>query len=309
MSYKSKKLKKSRINQLKYRLGLVKTALLQKTKALLQQIGQKEESMRLPQTVAIMEFLRAKNKILRQNNQKINEWVDNYVNECILNGRPVDILTQWYLSKDLEIRYRARGNQFTPLKTELELVQKEIPKIIQAFLKNGVTVNWWITFNNSFLDRGRISDDISDKYIGMVKNISQLENILFINWEKEILGERAKPNMEVLNNFFSFVSKKAFEIDFKNLLERVKKYPDFDKTEEELRKEVQYKIACEAEEGRFILSNDSPFSDGRFILIPLEFPERYIFFSILVPDFKKRVMSVLKPYPWRLDATNLQYEM
>ncbi|MBI2635606.1 MAG: hypothetical protein HYW79_03660 [Parcubacteria group bacterium] len=309
MSYKSKKIKKNRFNQLKYRFGLVKTALLQKIKVLLQQLRQKEEPMRMPQTVAIMEFLRTKNKTLRSNNQKINEWVDNYINDCILNGKSVDILTQWCLSKDLEIRYRTQGNQFIPLKTESKLIQKEIPQIIQIFLKNGVTVNWWITFNNSFLDRGRIESDISDKYIKMIQGISQLENILFINWEKEILKEGAKPNAGVLNDFFSFVSRKAFEIDFKNLLERVTKYPDFDKTEEELRIEAQYKIACEAEEGRFLFSSDAPLSNGQFILIPLEFPERYVFFSTLVPDFKKRIMSVLKPYPWRLDADNLQYEV
>ncbi len=309
MSYKSKKIKKNRINQLKYKLGLVKTALLQKINVLSQQLKRKEEPMRLPQTLAIMEPLRTKNKMLRQNNQKINEWVDDYINDCILNGRPVDILTQWCLSKDLEIRYRVQGNQFIPLKTELELVQEKIPQIIQIFLKNGVAVNWWITFNNSFLDRGRIADDISDKYIEMIKNIKQLDDVILVNWEKEVLGGRAKPNKRVLNDFFSFVSRKAFEIDFKNLLERVKKYPDFDKTEDELRKEVQFKIVCEAEEGRFMFSNNSPFPDGQFILIPLEFPERYVFFSTLAPDFKTRIVSILKPYPWRLDSANLRYEM
>lgn len=302
MSYKSKKIKKNRFNQLKYQFGLVKTALLQ-------QLQRREEPMRMRQTVAIMEFLRIKNKALRQNNQKINEWVDNYINDCILNGRTIDILTQWCLSKDLEIRYRAQGNKFIPLKTELELVQKEIPQIIQIFLKNGVAVNWWITFNNSFLDRGRVADDISGKYTGMIKSISQLENILFINWEEEVLGERAKPSVEVLDNFFSFVERKAFEIDFKNLLERVKKYPDFNKTEEELKKEAQFKISCEAEEGRFLFSNDSLLPNGQFILIPLEFPERYVFFSTLSPEFKTRIVSVLKLYPWRLDSANFQYEI
>lgn len=309
MSYRSKKIKKNRFNQLKYQFGLVKTALLQKIKVFLQQLRQKEEPMRLLQTVSIIEFLRSKNKMIRPNNQKINEWVDDYINECILNGRPVDILTQWCLSKDLEIRYKIQSNLFIPLKTELELIQKEITQIIQIFLKNGVAVNWWITFNNSFLDRGRIASSISDKYIEMIKNIKQPDSVILVDWEKEILSGRAKPNEGVLSNFFSFVSRKAFEIDFQNLLERVKKYPDFDKTEDELKKEVQFKIACEAEEGKFLFSNNSPFPNGQFILIPLEFPERYVFFSTLAPDFKKRVASILKPYPWRIDASNLKYEM
>ena len=309
MSYKSKKIKKNRFNQLKYKLGLVKTALLQKIKVLLQQLWREEGDMRLPQTIKIMEFIRSKNKMLRSNNQKVNEWVDNLVDFCILNGKPIDILTQWCLSKDLEVRYRTQGNRFIPLKTELDLIQKQIPRIIQIFDDNGVSINWWVTFNNSFLDRGRIAEDMAEKYIEMIKSLSQMNNIVFIDWEKEVLGKRAKPNEDVLNDFFSFVSERAFEIDFKNLLERVRKYPDFNKTEDELRKEAQFKIACEAEEGRFLVSEDSPFTSEQFILIPLEFPERYVFFSTLVSDFKKRVVSILKPYPWRLDVDDLKYEV
>ena len=225
--------------------------------------------MRLPQTIKIMEFIRSKNKMLRSNNQKVNEWVDNLVDFCILNGKPIDILTQWCLSKDLEVRYRTQGNRFIPLKTELDLIQKQIPRIIQIFDDNGVSINWWVTFNNSFLDRGRIAEDMAEKYIEMIKSLSQMNNIVFIDWEKEVLGKRAKPNEDVLNDFFSFVSERAFEIDFKNLLERVRKYPDFNKTEDELRKEAQFKIACEAEEGRFLVSEDSPFTSEQFILIPL----------------------------------------
>ncbi|KKR13213.1 MAG: hypothetical protein UT43_C0048G0001 [Parcubacteria group bacterium GW2011_GWC1_39_29] len=306
MSYKSKKLKKGKFNLLKYELGRIKLALLEKARALLQ----KEGRMRLPQVARVMEYLRLRNKDLNPNNQKIDEWVDNYIQQCILNGQKVDILTQWCLSKDLEFRYQIQGNQFTPLNGEIELIQREILQIVKIFADNGIGVNWWITFNGAFLDRGRISAELAKQYADMLREITKSPEVILMDWEQEILsGNRPQPNQKVLDNFFGVVSRKAFDIDFTNLLDRVKKYPDFSKTEEELMKESQFKIACEAEEGRLLLSPNSPFPYGQFILVPLEFPERYVFFAVLAPEFKKRIASIVKSYPWRMDADSLNYEL
>ena len=291
---------------LKYELGRIKLALLEKARALLQ----KEGRMRLPQVARVMEYLRLRNKDLNPNNQKIDEWVDNYIQQCILNGQKVDILTQWCLSKDLEFRYQIQGNQFTPLNGEIELIQREILQIVKIFADNGIGVNWWITFNGAFLDRGRISAELAKQYADMLREITKSPEVILMDWEQEILsGNRPQPNQKVLDNFFGVVSRKAFDIDFTNLLDRVKKYPDFSKTEEELMKESQFKIACEAEEGRLLLSPNSPFPYGQFILVPLEFPERYVFFAVLAPEFKKRIASIVKSYPWRMDADSLNYEL
>ena len=306
MSYKSKKLKKGKFNLLKYELGRIKLTLLEKARALLQ----KEGRVRLPQVARVMEYLRLRNKDLNPNNQKIDEWVDNYIQQCILNGQKVDILTQWCLSKDLEFRYQIQGNQFTPLNGEIELIQREILQIVKIFADNGIGVNWWITFNGAFLDRGRISAELAKQYADMLREITKSPEVILMDWEQEILsGNRPQPNQKVLDNFFGVVSRKAFDIDFTNLLDRVKKYPDFSKTEEELMKESQFKIACEAEEGRLLLSPNSPFPYGQFILVPLEFPERYVFFAVLAPEFKKRIASIVKSYPWRMDADSLNYEL
>ena len=266
--------------------------------------------MRLLQVARIMECLRLRNKGLCPNNQKIDEWVDNYIQRCILEGQKVDILTQWCLSKDLETRYQIQGNKFEPLQSEIDLLQREIPQILKIFTDNRVGINWWITFNGAFLDRGRISTELAKQYADMLKEIIKSPEVILMDWEQEILGgNRPQPNQMVLDNFFGVVSKKAFDIDFANLLDRVKKYPNFSKTEEELRKESQFKIACEAGEGLLLLSPDSPFPGGQFILAPLEFPERYVFFAVLAPEFKKRMASIVKSYPWRLDADNLSYEL
>ena len=304
MSYKNKKTKKNIINQLKRRIGLIKIVLLKlKTKFI-----KKEVKMQLPQTRSIMQSLRERSKTIRSNNLKINDWVDEYINKCILNGKPVEILTQYCLSKDLEKRFEIQGNQFLPLPAELEMFNKTIPSVLKLFARSNVSVDWYITFNDSYLDRGRVSDSIVEEYSKMIENLGEgLNSVTFYNWEKDILGGRPEPNTEVLESFFKYVSRQAFELDMKNLLERVKQYSDFTKTEEELRRELMFKIACEAEEGRFIFCPEAPFSYGDILITPLESPERLVFFETLAPDFQKRIVPILKLYPWRMDADNLKY--
>ena len=102
MSYQKKKVKKNIINQLRRKFGVIKSVLLRKLKL----FNQKKEGNVLQQTKTIMEWLRARSRTIRQNNLRINEWVDEYVEGCILNGKPVEILTQYCLSKDLEMRYQ-----------------------------------------------------------------------------------------------------------------------------------------------------------------------------------------------------------
>jgi hypothetical protein len=295
MSYKNKKTKKGIINQLKRKIGLIRIALLRKIKSL----NKKQITMQ-QQTRTIMAILRERARLIRKNNLRISEWVDNYLDECILNGKPVEILTQYCLSKDLEVRYETQGKVFIPLPKECEMFKKIIPSIIKTFKENGLAINWYITFNNSFLDRGRVSNDIIDNYISMIRELVMNDEIVLLDWEKDILGKRPSPNLEVMTNFEKLVSQKAFNIDMQNLLNRVKQYPDFSKTETDLKIEAKFK-------GRFIFSKESPFSEGNILITPLEFPERLVFFETLVPDFQKRILPILDLYPWRMDANKLYY--
>jgi hypothetical protein len=99
------------------------------------------------------------------------------------------------------------------------------------------------------------------------------------------------------------VPEKAFEYDFQNLVGGFGGYYA-GASEEFLRDIAKFKIACEAEEAKYLTGENSPFENGEFLLVPLEFSERNIFFNILVPDYSKRTIAVLKPYPWRMDEVN-----
>jgi len=294
MSYQSRKKKKDFLSQIKYKIGLAKIALLQKFKT-------RRKNMRLRQTNAVMSFLREKAKIIRPNNLRINEWVDDYVNRCALEGKSVEILTQLCISKDLEMRYQGQGDQFVPTKKERLLFEKEIPQVFCAFQKSGIALNWWITFNQSYLDSGRISDDIRSAYADMISKLAeplvQQGWLMVADWEADILMKRSESSKEVLANINRFVKPDALQLEIQRHSAWAREEAGLTQSDDELRRDVYFQIACEAEEGRYLMS-DAPF--GEFVLMPLEAPERYDFFVLLTPTFKQRIVAALPPYPWRL---------
>ena len=302
MSYKKKKFKKDIINQLKRRVGLIIIVLFKKINKLIK----KEAQMQQYQTRNIMKWLRDRARTIRPNNLKINEWVEEYIDQCILNGKPVEILTQFCLSKDLEVRYQVQGNRFVPIKAENKLFIEEIPLILGYFKSSGISVNWCITLNRSYLDSGRIVDiDIENQYQSMIQSLiekSGISDILLMNWEDDLLKGRPKPNSLVQNNVFEFISDTAFQIDLERHTAWVRNDAKLVQTDAQIEEDLRFQIACEAEEGRLLMSNTSPFSNAQFILVPFELPERYVFFKTLAPDFQKRIVPILKPYPWRMDV-------
>ena len=217
MSYKKKKIKKSKFNQLKYKFGQIKLALLERARALFQ----KEGRMRLPQTQKIMEALRFLNQGVVRNNKKIDEWVDGYVNDCILNGQPVEILLQWCSGLGLDKRMERQGGQFIPLPAEIDLIQKQIPRIIKIFTERGVGVSWIITFSRSYIERRRLLDGPFSAYMTMIKDLARGikeldENVMFLDWDE--LAGNIQPNQEILEKFGQFVSKNAMEYEIRTFL-------------------------------------------------------------------------------------------
>lgn len=300
MSYKKKKVKKNILNQLKRKLGLINIVLSKKIKSFK---TKKEDQMQQRQTTALMKWLRDRAKIIRSNNMKINDWVGEYIDDCVLNGKPVEILTQFCLAKDLEIRYQRQGDQFVPTKAERTVFLEEIPQAIEVFKSNGIALNWTVTLNRSYLDGGRISRQIENEYqamIGALIEESGVSDVILFNWEDDILCGRPTASALVQSNIFDFVSRGSFVIDLERHMSWVRNDTDIIQTDKQVEDDLKFKIACEAEEGRYLLSPESPFQNGQFILVPLEVSERYVFFGILAPDFQKRLVPILKPYPWRL---------
>jgi len=212
MSYKNKKQKKNLFSQIKYRLGLAKIVLFK----FIQKVERRND-MLLPQTRTLMSWLRNRKTIIRSNNINVNEWVDSYVNQCVLQGKSIEMLTQFCISKDLEVRYRDQGDAFVPTKKERLLFEKEIPLVADAFRRNGVAFDWWITFNQSYLDSGRIDPAIQKAYTEMIAALAAplIQNgwLILADWEIDILGKRPEPNGTVFANVGRFVQPDALQLE------------------------------------------------------------------------------------------------
>lgn len=249
-----------------------------------------------------MAFLREQNRTVRPNNLKINEWMDGYLDRCCANGEPVTILTQWCISKDLEARCQDQGGVFVPTKKERRIFDTEIPQVAGIFQANGFRLNWWITFNRSYLNSGRIAPALEAEYKEMItslaKPLTRSDSLLVADWEEDVLGKRPEPNASILTSVGRFVAPKALELEVKRHSAWAREEAGLQQSDDELRQDVFRQIACEAEEGRLLDRAESPL--GEFILIPLEVPERYDFFLLLAPDFRRRIVAVLPSYPWRL---------
>lgn len=261
-----------------------------------------EQAVYLPGTRSILEFLRERSRDVRANNKKVEEWVGKCINEQILRGEPVTVLTQWCVSKDLEERFREQGGEFVPTKQERRLFEKSIPDIANAFQENGVRLSWIITLNRSYLDSGRIDGGVEKEYLEMLQRLaSPLTEegwLLLLNWEEDVLGGRPEPDVEVLASVEELVPPGALALEIKRQAAWAREDAGLEQTDAEVQKDVYFQIACEAREGAFLDGVDSPF--GEFILIPLEAPERYEFFTIKAPEFKRRIVAALPPYPWRV---------
>ena len=253
-------------------------------------------------TERLIGFLSERSRLVRTNNPRIGSWARNYLERCLANGEAVTILSQWCISKDLEERWKKQGDVFLPTAGEVALFRREIPAVLAAFRREGLMIGWWLTLNRSYLDSGRITKGIEDRYKKMIEELAMPlgQDLLLVDWEDEVLGGRPGPSIEVMANLNAYVPPGAFEVELRRHSTWTKE-AGLRLTPAQLEGEVRHQVACEAEEGRFLLSRESPFPGGEFILIPLEAAERYDFFTLLAKGFKERIVTALPFYPWRLE--------
>jgi hypothetical protein len=301
MSYKKKKMKKSFLNRLIYRYGKVKNVLLKNYSKIIR----KEGSGMFPKTCAIMDVLSQKRIQARKDGMRIDrEWVSGYIDECVRYGKKVVLLTQCCISKDLEVRYARQGDSFIPTEREVLLFEKEIWRIWEVFNDNGVAIDWWFTFNRSTLECGQVRSDVEKKFKEMVSMLSERAQkagwLSVADWEDDIIGGKPPLSEEVLRNIDAYVPQKLFAREFDRHAAWARDDAGLSQTDVELKRDVRLRIAYEAEEGKMLVVDKFPFDN--FLLLPLESPEQYFFFELLAPDFRKRIVPVLKLYPWRLRA-------
>ena len=254
------------------------------------------------QVEKVMTKLRERAKIIKPNNLKINEWVDQYLRECMLSGKPINILTPWCASSMLKRRFREGENKFIPTKKELRILKEEMPNIISLFDQNGFRLNWWVTFNKTFVDSVGIPiDEYKTMIVGLNPDVSK--KVTFADWEKDILGKKVEPDLDVLNNFTKYLPKSYLDLRINQLkLWMERREVEWRKTDEELQADIVYATACEVREAKIMIFENPIFGKEDFILILIEEAEDYDTFTTFIKDFKKRIVPVLSINPWRMNS-------
>src|SRR3990167_2471327 len=112
-------------------------------------------------TTEVMEALRERNRLLGKGNKRIDEWVE------------VTLLTQWCVSKELEVRYQAQEGCFMPTKQEQVLFGTAMPWLANLLESHGFRRTWWFTFNRNCLESGRINADLETEYKRLIIGLAE----------------------------------------------------------------------------------------------------------------------------------------
>ncbi|MFH1456922.1 MAG: hypothetical protein ABIF17_02275 [Patescibacteria group bacterium] len=225
---------------------------------------------------------------------KIKPYVAEYLEDCLVKGRPVNILVQWCVTKILDERKKMQDG-LKALPDEIKFFNEDLPRLIGLLKKWGLKVDVIITFNLSEFEKSRPSQETIEEYIDLVKSLTELPEICFMNG-KEFFGfDVISPNQKILSFPEQFIKPNTLNFE----VERGKKIMldyGYQISEDRIRKDTISKIAGMAEEGRILCEDIFP--EG-FLLVPIENPERYDFFSLLIKSFKDRLVPVVRRYPWR----------
>ncbi len=256
--------------------------------------------MQIYQTRKVMEFLRDRRKKIGKG-IRINNWADQYLEECLRNSIRVTIVTPWSLSFALKKRFKEQNNRFIPTKTERKLFRQQIPEIVKVFEENGFRLDWWILLSRSYLDNRLIGNELENKYKEMLESqVGDIRSITIVNFEDDILGRRVIPDKEVLDNFKDYLDEKTFVLELEKWKEWAKT-AGLEIIDQQLEKDTKYQIAAQMKEGQIFM--DSQFELGsKFLMFLLESPENIYYLTLLAPELKKRMITVLPHFPWRMRA-------
>ena len=248
----------------------------------------------------IMDFLRKKRKKIGRG-FRIDAWADKYLQECFSNGQRIVVLTPWSLSFALKQRFKQQGNTFEPTRAERRLFREQIPEIINVFEKNGFRLDWWILLSRSYLNNRLIGNELEDRYKKMLEGLTvNIPSMIIVNLEDDILRKRIVPDKELIENIEDYISGKTLSLEIEKWKEWAKAVK-LKIIKEQLEKDTKYQIAAQMKEGRIFM--DFQFELGsKFLMFLLESPENIYYLTVLVPELKKRMITVLPYFPWRITS-------
>ncbi len=224
-----------------------------------------------------------------QGKYRIREYVRDYIIRCVTFCEPLQIITIWCVSKSLESRF-ARQNGFTALPTEHKTLM-DFMCIHQLLKELGLIVNHFIFLVGSGVSSGQVESNISEQYLNC------LNNLAFILEADVLIEFRPVANSEPLPPMLKVPHSDWFEALERETSRRIKlaNHRGVKLTRDQADKEAQLSITVKANEARQLVEEF-----GDFILVPVEYVERYQFHNLGYAGFTNRLLPITKPYPWRM---------
>ncbi len=236
----------------------------------------------------------------RRGHRRINEWVDGLLAGKEEAGESVTILTQMCVAQQSWVRWRTGNGTFAATKGGRDLFERDIPLVRTIFTERGLTVEWYLTLHLPFPDPGRerVTEKVFPAFRAFIEELAKplVDEgwLLICNWEQEILGKRPQPSAEFLANPNSVVPDEQIQKRIQFTLENAPANVRTPEREAEQRRWMPYIMGCEAEEGRWLSSGDSPFGNS-FLVAPLEPAGKTLSHGA---DYNRRMIDVLPHSPW-----------
>lgn len=227
-----------------------------------------------------------------QGKYRLRAYVRDYITRCVTFREPLQFITIWCVSKSLEERFK-RQRGFVALPGERKTLT-DFKELQELFAQVGVLVNHFIFLVGSGVPGGKVAAGVTEQYL---KHLSELSAALEVDVvilprpvavpDPNLLG---LPMLQLPNpSWFEALQRESARRLKLAKSRGVRQAPNMAEQEAQLSIEVK---ATEASE----LVNEF----GDFILIPVEYVERYQFHNLGYPGFTDRLLPITKPYPWRM---------
>lgn len=218
---------------------------------------------------------------------RLRPYVSEYLTRMITSGASsIQIVTLWCLTRRLEKRFRSDGNLLL-LPSELKVVA-EIDAIIGYFQEEGFSVDWYVLLAGSAVTSGQINASVAGAY-------NQALAVAFEGMTMCALEvvPHFEPDPALVSRISSLVPHEALE---RERMRRTHLYAERGIVADtcSIAADLRRSIAVKAQEGQWLVE-----TFGDFLLLPVEYPERYVFHELLAPGLMQRICPTLTPYPWR----------
>lgn len=208
-----------------------------------------------------------------QGKYKLRSYVSGYVHDCLIWTRPVELLTLWCLSKGLERRQLAQKSLIALPKERKVL--KDFVECHSLFREAGLLVNHYIFLVGSAVLGNLVGEVSLDALVECrpAARVSpeELQIMVQLRAGDAMFSREVDRRIELATRHHYSLKQAAAEA------------------------EALRSVTVKAMEARVLVHEF-----GNFLLVPVEFPERYYFHNWGYQGFTDRLLPITQPYPWRL---------